>query len=163
MKQTDKTPAKKTKSLRIILIVLLAFITILILVAIVSAITSSPEEIEARNKRIKDREQKEQLEKKTKELKVQKAEEERSRKHYSKMDALIQSQVYIENKLKSPGSAKFDSSTDRIIQTNDTTFTVISYVDSQNGYGALLRTHYSCKVIFHSKDDTHNIENAIME
>lgn len=165
MEQIDKTPTKKPKSklLKIILLSLLAFIALLIIAAFITAITSSPEESKARDERIKQREQKELLEEKAEKEKQQKAEDEKNRKHYGKMDALVQSQVYIENKLKSPGSAKFDSSTDGVIQTNDTTFTVISYVDSQNGYGALLRTHYSCKVIFHPKDDTHNIENVVVE
>ena len=168
MEQLNETPVKKPKSklLKIILLSLLAFIALLIIVAFITAVTSSPEENKARDERIKQQEQKEHLEEKAekeKEKKAEEEEEEKNRKHYGKMDALIQSQVYIETKLKSPGSAKFDSSIDGVIQTNDTTFTVISYVDSQNGYGALLRTHYSCKIIFHPKDDTHDIENAVIK
>lgn len=165
MEQFDKTPVKRSKSklLKIILFSLLAFLALLIIAAFITAVTSSPEENKARDERLKQLEQKEQLEEKAEKEKELKEEEEKNRKHYSKIDALLQSRVYIENQLKSPGSAEFDSSLDGVVQTNDTTFTVKSYVDSQNGYGALLRTHYSCKIIFHPKDDTHNIYDVVVE
>lgn len=84
-------------------------------------------------------------------------------KKYSKMDALVQAHVFVKSQLKSPSSAEFEGGTDGVIQTNDTIFTVIGTVDSQNSFGAMLRSNYSCKVIFHPKDDTHNIENFILQ
>lgn len=84
-------------------------------------------------------------------------------KKYTKIDALVQSQGYIEKKLLSPGSANFETGTEGVAQINDTIFTVNSYVDSQNGFGALIRTRYSCKMTFHPKTDTHDIENIVMK
>lgn len=160
---SKKVKPKLSKPFKIILFSLLSIIVLLLLAAFITAITSTPEEIKARNERVREREQKEQLEEKAEKEKEQKEEEEKNRKHYSKFDALSNTQSQIEEYLKSPGSAEFDSSTDGVIQVNDTTFTVKSYVDSQNGFGALLRTHYSCKIIFHPKTDTHNVENLKME
>jgi uncharacterized protein YxeA len=165
MEQFEKTSVKKPKSklLKIILLSLLALLALIIIAAFITAVTSSPEEKKARNERIKQLEQREKLEEKAEKEKELKEEEEKNRKNYSKMNALLESQAYIKDQLKSPGSAEFDSSLDGVVQTNDTTFTVKSYVDSQNGYGALLRTHYSCKIIFHPKDDTHNIYDVVVE
>jgi PBP1b-binding outer membrane lipoprotein LpoB len=84
-------------------------------------------------------------------------------KKYEKMDALVQAQVHIESKLKSPSTAEFGGGVDGVIQTNDTTFTVIGTVDSQNSFGAMMRSNYSCKVIFHPKTDTHDIENVLIQ
>ena len=81
----------------------------------------------------------------------------------TKQDALIQSHLFIEQHLKSPGSADFPYQPDETIdQLNDSTFIVLSYVDSQNSFGALLRTHYKCKIIF-SPDGTARYEDLIME
>lgn len=81
-------------------------------------------------------------------------------KKYTKIDALSHSQVFIENKLISPATAKFDSSTEGVKQINDTIFKVVSFVDSQNKFGALVRSKYSCEIIFHPKTDTHDVING---
>jgi hypothetical protein len=84
-------------------------------------------------------------------------------KTYDKIDALTHAQIYIKGKLKSPASAEFEGGADGVTKVNDTTFIVIGTVDSQNSFGAMLRSNYSCKVIFHPKTDTHDIENVIMQ
>jgi len=89
--------------------------------------------------------------------------EENKIKTYDKIDALTHAQIYIKSKLKSPASAEFEGGADGVIKINDTTFTVMGAVDSQNSFGAMLRSNYSCKVIFHSKTDTHDIENVIIQ
>lgn len=69
---------------------------------------------------------------------------------FTKQDALVQSQLCVEKLLKSPGSAKFPYQPDETIeQLNDSTFVVLSYVDSQNDFGGLKRTYYKCKVVGH--------------
>ncbi len=78
---------------------------------------------------------------------------------YDKVDALVQSRPYVEENLKSPSTAEFGDETEGVTQINDTTFNVISTVDSQNSFGAMLRSNYSCKIIFHPKDTTYNVEN----
>ena len=85
------------------------------------------------------------------------------KKTYDKIEALSHAQVYIKDKLKSPATAEFSGGVDGVTQSNDTTFTVLGAVDSQNGFGAILRSKYSCKVIFHPATNTHDIVNAVIE
>lgn len=65
-----------------------------------------------------------------------------------KEDAYLMSQVFIKKILKSPASARFQdySSRDVIVVYKDGWFIVKAPVDSQNGYGALLRATYYCKL-----------------
>ncbi len=66
----------------------------------------------------------------------------------TKQDAVVQSHLCVEKLLKSPGSSKFPYQPDETIdQLNDSTFIVLSYVDSQNDFGAIKRTYYKCKVV----------------
>ena len=53
-------------------------------------------------------------------------------------------QTYIAEHLKSPRSAHFGKS--RIQLMRDGHYVVSSWVDSQNSFGAELRTHYTCAV-----------------
>lgn len=55
-------------------------------------------------------------------------------------------QKFIEAGLRSPGSAKHPAYTDEAVSDQDPIYVVTSMVDSQNGFGALLRTHYRCEV-----------------
>lgn len=53
-------------------------------------------------------------------------------------------------KLKSPGSAKFPGlfeSENHIKYLGDRKYKIDSWVDSQNSYGALIRTNYSCIMV----------------
>jgi hypothetical protein len=139
-------------------IILISFLSInaLILIAIfIKVLNETPSEKKARESLHKELEIQEQMQ-------VQKEAEEEVKK-YTKEDALAHSQVYIRSKLKSPATADFDSSSEGVKQINDTTFTVSSFVDSQNGFGALLRSQYFCKIVFHSKNDTHDITNAVIK
>lgn len=71
-----------------------------------------------------------------------------NKQKFTKQDAIVQSHLCVEKLLKSPGSAQFPYQSDETIdQLNDSTFVVLSYVDSQNDFGALKRTYYKCKVI----------------
>jgi hypothetical protein len=71
----------------------------------------------------------------------------------SKQDAVAHSHVYVDKLLKSPGSANYPYQADETIdQLNDSTFTVLSYVDSQNSFGASMRTYYKCKIVLHSDE-----------
>ncbi len=55
--------------------------------------------------------------------------------------AYLQSQAYVKNALKSPASADFPSAYD-IRDLGDNRFVVSSYVDSQNSFGAMLRSDW---------------------
>lgn len=62
--------------------------------------------------------------------------------------ALAYAHVTVENKLKSPGSAKFAYVADSDIKAvDDSTFVILSYVDSQNDFGALKRTYFKCTMV----------------
>jgi hypothetical protein len=55
-------------------------------------------------------------------------------------------QQFVEEKLKSPSTAKFPTSSNQqviISNVGNQTYAIISYVDSQNGFGAIIRTHFS--------------------
>jgi hypothetical protein len=74
------------------------------------------------------------------------------KKLHTKVEACLQSRSFVEKMLKSPGSAEFGyCADDHVTQIDDTTFTVINYVDSQNSFGALIRNYYKCKITFSGK------------
>jgi hypothetical protein len=61
-------------------------------------------------------------------------------------EAGVYCQVAVKERLVSPGSARFPIVSDtQITQTGDT-FRVLGWVDSQNGFGAMLRSNYDCTV-----------------
>ena len=67
----------------------------------------------------------------------------------SEIDALIHSRDCVKKQLKSPSTAAFAPLAEStVIKTNDSTFTVLSWVDSQNSYGAMLRNAYTCTVVY---------------
>jgi hypothetical protein len=52
-------------------------------------------------------------------------------------------QKFVEKSLKAPSTAKFPSLIKSSVKkTSSDSYTVISYVDSQNGFGAMIRTNY---------------------
>ena len=72
------------------------------------------------------------------------AEAERALKD-NKGSAAVACQGFVTKRLKSPGSADFPWSFGEVTNVGGK-FTVRSHVDSQNSYGALLRTNYVCTV-----------------
>lgn len=59
------------------------------------------------------------------------------------MEALVYCQTLVEKSLKSPATADMPFA-QPIVDTENSIFTVHSYVDAQNSYGAILRTNYAC-------------------
>jgi hypothetical protein len=57
-------------------------------------------------------------------------------------DAIAACEASITDMLKSPGSAEFDTSASEV----SSSWTVTGTVDSQNGFGALLRSEFRCYV-----------------
>ncbi len=60
------------------------------------------------------------------------------------------SQEFVKNSLKAPSTAKFptiNKSSSKAI--GNCQFQVASYVDAQNGFGAMLRTHYTATILRH--------------
>ncbi len=70
-----------------------------------------------------------------------------------KLDAYIAAQHFVDQRLKSPGSAKYPIyNSGYVTITLPGTYIVKSYVDSQNGFGALLRSDWTVKMHTDSKD-----------
>lgn len=59
-------------------------------------------------------------------------------------DAFYTSQAFIEQRLKSPSTAKFASRDEsKVLNMGENLYVIVSYVDSQNGFGAMIRTKYN--------------------
>ncbi|WP_394749576.1 hypothetical protein [Spongiimicrobium salis] len=62
-------------------------------------------------------------------------------------DAAFNAQRLIKNKLKTPTTAKFPASFQATVNKNvKGNYEVSSYVDSQNGFGAMVRTNWSAEI-----------------
>lgn len=71
----------------------------------------------------------------------------------SPMTAFEMAKVFVERELRSPGSAKFGPYRQNVVErVNSSTWRVRSWVDSQNGFGALLRANYTCTLRYAGKD-----------
>ena len=87
-----------------------------------------------------------------------------SSSEHSKIVAYNYAENFIEQRLKSPSTAKFP----RIFQRKKHTtslgggkYRISSWVDSQNGLGAMIRNRWSCKITF--VDGNVKVENIIIE
>ena len=58
------------------------------------------------------------------------------------MDACYMAHQFAEERLKSPSTADFQNCYDAKIIKENNEYTVYSYVDSQNSFGAMIRTEY---------------------
>ena len=64
-----------------------------------------------------------------------------------KIDAYVYHKYFIKDKLKSPTTAEFSSyNKNKIRQLDKFTFKLTGYVDSQNSFGAQIRTNYTIVV-----------------
>lgn len=63
-----------------------------------------------------------------------------------KYGAFVACQDQVLPMLRSPGSAQFASITQSTVTGGGGAWRITSYVDSQNGFGALVRTQWSCDV-----------------
>lgn len=72
-------------------------------------------------------------------------------------DACHMAERFVDQRLKAPSTAKHPWCSDAVIsQTGENEFLVISYVDSQNSFGAMLRTKYAAKMRFDKYDEKRN-------
>lgn len=70
--------------------------------------------------------------------------------------AYIMMQHFVKRRLKAPSTAKFEGLwSGREVTKDSTEYSTYSYVDAQNGYGAMLRTSFTCTVKQVSEDDWH--------
>lgn len=70
----------------------------------------------------------------------------------STTEAFVMSQSFVSQKLRAPATASYPWITDDAVSVTPTggecEFIVLAYVDSQNGFGALIRSKYSIRVKF---------------
>ncbi len=67
-------------------------------------------------------------------------------------------QVAIESRLKAPKTAEFQRYSEKDIRyINDKIYYVYMYVDSQNGFGAMIRTDFTCQIELSENKDEYRI------
>lgn len=71
---------------------------------------------------------------------------------HDKFDAFVIAENAVKEKLKSPSTAQFCTTTEATIGRNGNTWTVEGWVDAQNGYGATVRANFVVTFTFASKD-----------
>jgi hypothetical protein len=72
-------------------------------------------------------------------------------------NACYMAEVFVEQRLKAPATAKHPWCSEAVVsETGENEFLVVSYVDSQNSFGALIRTKYAAKVRFDKYDEKRN-------
>lgn len=65
-------------------------------------------------------------------------------KEYSDIEAYVSAQMILEKFLKSPSTAKYPVANEASIKRySDNSFQVSAYVDSQNGFGAMIRSEWT--------------------
>ena len=81
----------------------------------------------------------------------------------TKNEVFFDAQQVITERLKSPSSAKFPDYEDGFVtRTGDNTYHVISYVDSQNSFGAMLRAKWTA-TIHRESDDKFRSEGVVIQ
>jgi hypothetical protein len=71
---------------------------------------------------------------------------------------------YVKSQLKSPSTAKFPSILKKdahISSLGNATYRITSWVDSQNGFGAMIRSDFTCQIYF--KDGKVGIHDLVIE
>ena len=71
---------------------------------------------------------------------------------HDKFDAFVIAEKAVKDKLKSPSTAQFCTTTEATIGRNGNTWTVKGWVDAQNSYGATVRANFVVTFTFASKD-----------
>lgn len=71
---------------------------------------------------------------------------------HDKFDAFVIAENAVKEKLKSPSTAQFCTTTEATIGRNGNTWTVKGWVDAQNGYGETVRADFVVTFTFASKD-----------
>lgn len=79
-----------------------------------------------------------------------------------KIDAYFLCQEFVKKFLKSPASAKFPSYLSDINadahSVGPDEYMVLSYVDSQNSFGAMIRTRYKCVLTYNKNKDSFELQ-----
>ena len=82
----------------------------------------------------------------------------------NRMLAYNYAEKFVKQHLKSPGTAKFPGlfeKDEHITELGNGEYRINSWVDSQNGFGAMIRSRFSCKIII--EGDNIRVENLVIE
>jgi hypothetical protein len=82
----------------------------------------------------------------------------------NKMLAYNYAEDFVKQRLKSPSTAEFPGlfeKADHITELGNDEYRINSWVDSQNGFGAMIRSKFSCKIIF--IDEKVRVENLVID
>ena len=80
-----------------------------------------------------------------------------------KYDAYVMMGKFVKDKLKSPKTAEFESISTITYKNEGDVWAFVSYVDSQNSFGALIRTNFSIGMRYHSEDDSWGLTTLVFE
>lgn len=81
--------------------------------------------------------------------------------YLSDNEAVYASQKFVESRLKSPKTADFQPMFQANVKRVNDIYTITSYVDSQNGFGAIIRSNYIVKLKRKSNGDVSLIDIKI--
>lgn len=80
--------------------------------------------------------------------------------------AFVMSQNFVKQRLKSPSSANFPYVNDRgvdVFADGTCGFSVSAYVDSQNGFGAMIRSSYQAKIFYDRKTKLWSLGDLVIQ
>lgn len=75
----------------------------------------------------------------------------------------VQSQFVVKERLKAPSTADFPLLDFKDTYEGDCTHTVVSYVDSQNAFGAKIRAVYQAKLKYHKDSDRWELLELVLQ
>lgn len=87
-----------------------------------------------------------------------------SSKDTNKMLAYNYAEDFVKKRLKSPSTAEFPGLFEKdkhVTELENDEYLINSWVDSQNDFGAMKRSKFSCKIIF--EEDKVRCENLVIE
>ncbi|MBX3042871.1 MAG: hypothetical protein KIT33_12115 [Candidatus Kapabacteria bacterium] len=136
---------------------LLAFIGFIVVLFVVSIINESSKSPEQREIEERARLAHESVEREAKEN--QKLQKEKEKANSNEIAAITFSQIFVKDNLKSPSTAKFGNIREYTANNIDLgKWTVTGYVDSQNSFGAVIRTKYAVTIQYDVKNDKWTLE-----
>ena len=80
----------------------------------------------------------------------------------SDIEVCVQAQMMVESLLKSPSTADHPACMYGSLSKEGDTYTFGSYVDSQNGFGAMMRTNYKV-ILTYLEDGSMDIESMVVD
>lgn len=77
-------------------------------------------------------------------------------------DACAYAHVFVKRQLKAPSTAKFPYCSEATIVHDGNTWTVLSYVDAQNSFGAMLRSEFIAEMEYRPSSDEWYPTNVVI-